>query len=124
MRSLVSALVKDAVPLAWKHGLVQAGMGAARWVTDLIKRLTHLDGIGKAGARTGLNAPPYWLGGLFNPDAFVTATRQHVARALSCSLEELHLSLGIGLNEGVLPDILLDESMLGSCQSRPQHSAP
>lgn len=97
---LVSSLVKDSVPGTWKHGLIQASMGAARWIADLIQRLAHLDGIAKSQDRTGPCAPHYWLGGLFNPDAFVTATRQHVARALSCSLEELHLSLSLGPDEG------------------------
>lgn len=71
-------------------------MGAAGWVDDLSKRLAHLESISKPGDKTGARAPPYWLGGLFSPDAFVTASRQHVARALSCSLEELTLSLVVG----------------------------
>lgn len=88
--------MKDAVPVSWKNGLVQATMGAGRWIDDLVKRVVHLDELAKAGPRTGSDASPYWLGGLFNPDAFVTATRQHVAQALSCSLEELRLSLVVG----------------------------
>lgn len=32
------------------------------------------------------------MGGLFFPEAFVTATRQHVAERLKCSLQELYLS--------------------------------
>ena len=96
VRALVSALMKDAVPASWKIGLVQAAMGAASWVDDLGKRIGHLESVSKPGAKSGADASPYWLGGLFNPDAFVTASRQHVARALSCSLEELKLSLVVG----------------------------
>lgn len=96
VRALVSALVKDAVPASWKNGLVQAAMGAASWVDDLGKRIVHLESVSKPGAKSGPDASPYWLGGLFSPDAFVTASRQHVARALSCSLEELKLSLVVG----------------------------
>lgn len=73
-----------------------ANMGAGRWVNDLVKRLGHLQRLTSGGAKSGSDAEPYWLGGLFNPDAFVTATRQHVASALSCSLEELRLSLVVG----------------------------
>ena len=32
-----------------------------------------------------------WLGGLFTPEAYITATRQFVAQANSWSLEELYL---------------------------------
>lgn len=96
VRALVSALVKDAVPASWKAGLVQAAMGVAGWVDDLAKRLEHLSVVSKAGPKTGPDASPYWLGGLFSPDAFVTASRQHVAGKLSCSLDELRLSLAVG----------------------------
>ena len=34
---------------------------------------------------------PLWLGGLFAPEAFITATRQEVSQRLECSLEELTL---------------------------------
>lgn len=96
VRALVSALVKDAVPVSWKAGLVQADMGVAAWIDDLAKRLEHLGSVSKAGPKTGADATPFWLGGLFSPDAFVTASRQHVAGALSCSLDELGLSLVVG----------------------------
>lgn len=36
-----------------------------------------------------------WLGGLFNPEAYITATRQYVAQANSWSLEELNLVVEI-----------------------------
>ena len=35
-----------------------------------------------------------WLGGLFIPEAYITATRQYVAQANSWSLEELCLQVG------------------------------
>ena len=34
-----------------------------------------------------------WLGGLFTPEAYITAMRQHVARAKKWSLEELCLNV-------------------------------
>ena len=34
-----------------------------------------------------------WLGGLFIPEAYITATRQYVAQANSWSLEELYLQV-------------------------------
>lgn len=100
VRALVSALVKDAVPASWNAGLVQADMGVAAWIDDLAKRLEHLTSVSKAASKTGPDAAPFWLGGLFSPDAFVTASRQHVAGALSCSLDELGLSLVVGAQGG------------------------
>lgn len=98
----MGALVKDVVPASWKAGLVQAdmGVGVAAWIDDLAKRLEHLTSISKAGPKTGPDATPFWLGGLFSPDAFVTASRQHVAGALACSLDELALSLVVGAQGG------------------------
>lgn len=100
----MGALAKDIVPATWKAGLVQADMGVAGWVDDLAKRLDHLASVSKAGPKTGPSATPYWLGGLFSPDAFVTASRQHVAGALSCSLDELALSLVVGPHEETSTD--------------------
>ena len=42
---------------------------------------------------------PVWLGGLFNPEAYITATRQCVAQANSWSLEELELDVSISNND-------------------------
>jgi len=36
-----------------------------------------------------------WLGGLFVPEAYITATRQYVAQANSWSLEELSLQVTV-----------------------------
>jgi dynein heavy chain 1, cytosolic len=41
-----------------------------------------------------------WLGGLFFPEAFITATRQLAAQRLNRSLEELSLSLRVGASGG------------------------
>ena len=40
-----------------------------------------------------------WLGGLFNPEAYITATRQCVAQANSWSLEEISLEVSVTDNE-------------------------
>lgn len=36
-----------------------------------------------------------WLGGMFIPEAYITATRQYVAQANSWSLEELYLEVTV-----------------------------
>ena len=37
-----------------------------------------------------------WLGGLFIPEAFITASRQYVSQANEWSLEELQLEVTVG----------------------------
>lgn len=44
------------------------------------------------------------MGGLFNPEAYITATRQCVAQANSWSLEELQLDVSICSNDTSLSD--------------------
>ena len=43
------------------------------------------------------------ISGLFNPEAFITATRQCVAQANSWSLEELHLDVCVADTENEKP---------------------
>lgn len=45
-----------------------------------------------------------WLGGLFNPEAYITATRQYVAQVNGWSLEELMLEVLISDNVNTVPD--------------------
>jgi len=52
-----------------------------------------------------------WLGGLFAPEAFVTATRQCVAQANAWSLEELVLEVRVAASFDKLPP--LDECSFG-----------
>ncbi|XP_073960540.1 dynein heavy chain, cytoplasmic-like, partial [Choristoneura fumiferana] len=49
----------------------------------------------RPGCARRLQSIPVWLGGLLNPEAYITATRQCVAQANSWSLEELHLQVTI-----------------------------
>lgn len=48
----------------------------------------------QSGARE-LKSLKVWLGGLFMPEAFITASRQYVAQANQWSLEELYLKVTI-----------------------------
>ena len=52
-----------------------------------------------------------WLGGLFIPEAYITATRQYVAQANSWSLEEL--SLQVTVTEGGQEKVTLDDRSFG-----------
>lgn len=67
-------------------------LAVSGWISDFSRRLTQLNNI--AGL-DNLNNVEVWLGGLFFPEAYVTATRQAVAHRKKWSLETLHLKLDI-----------------------------
>ena len=67
-------------------------MGVSEWVSDFARRLAQLSSI---AARGSLGNVEVWLGGLFFPEAYITATRQAVAHRRKWSLETLHLQLDI-----------------------------
>jgi dynein heavy chain 1 len=65
-------------------------MGIAQWIPNFSARLAQLDRIARLETYIGVEV---WLGGLFFPEAYVTATRQAVAQRNSWSLETLYLEL-------------------------------
>ena len=50
-----------------------------------------------------------WLGGLFIPEAYITATRQFVAQANSWSLEELYLQVSLLLFNTLVRPVLRNQ---------------
>ncbi len=94
LRALVAALGMDTLPPDWQalHPRGDAERGAGAWVRDVVKRVEA----GQALLREEEEKMQVWLGGLFFPEAFVTATRQVVAGRLQCSLEELSLAVAFG----------------------------
>lgn len=69
-------------------------MSVSEWIPDLARRLAQLDGI--TTMQQTLSDVEVWLGGLFFPEAYITATRQAVAHRKRWSLETLSLRLDIG----------------------------
>jgi len=67
-------------------------MGVSEWIANFARRLSRLDAI--AGL-DNLSNVEVWLGGLFFPEAYITATRQAVAHRKKWSLETLSLRLDI-----------------------------
>lgn len=67
-------------------------MAVSEWIANFTRRLSQLDTI--AGL-DNLNNVEVWLGGLFFPEAYITATRQAVAHRKRWSLETLQLRLDI-----------------------------
>lgn len=67
-------------------------MAVAGWIPNFSQRLAQLERVAQLGSFTGLTV---WLGGLFFPEAYITATRQAVAHRMSWSLETLDLRLDV-----------------------------
>jgi dynein heavy chain 1 len=87
-RALLAHLTKGTIPNEWRRYPVPSYMSISVWVLDFAERIRQLDAIrrSKDHARSGI-----WIGGLFNAEAYFTATRQAAAQANSWSLENLEL---------------------------------
>ncbi|CAH3116472.1 unnamed protein product [Pocillopora meandrina] len=98
LRQLMSELVKGILPSNWRRYTVPKGLTVLQWVADFSDRVKQLQKISHAantdGAK-GLKNLHIWLGGMFVPEAYITATRQFVAQANNWSLEELALEVTI-----------------------------
>ncbi|KZT06248.1 dynein heavy chain [Laetiporus sulphureus 93-53] len=92
LRTLMSSLTKGTIPDHWRQYKVHKAMAVSGWIPDFARRLGQLDQI--AGL-DNLSNVEVWLGGLFFPEAYITATRQAVAHRKKWSLETLHLKLDI-----------------------------
>jgi len=90
-RSLVSKLNKGLLPLSWSKYKVPTGWTVTQWITDFSDRITQLARVSAASGSKSLKSVQIWLGGLFVPEAYITATRQFVAQDSSRSLEDLVL---------------------------------
>ncbi|KAG1769288.1 dynein heavy chain domain-containing protein [Suillus placidus] len=94
LQTLMSSLTKGTIPSHWRRYKVPKVMSMSEWIPDLARRLSQLDGI--TSMQQNLSNVEVWLGGLFFPKAYITATRQAVAHRKWWSLETLHLCLDIG----------------------------
>ncbi|XP_037874257.1 dynein heavy chain, cytoplasmic isoform X1 [Bombyx mori] len=94
-RAMVGSLVRGMLPASWRRYAVARGCTVQQWIGDFAQRVTQLAEVADAVAAKRLQNVPVWLGGLLNPEAYITATRQCVAQANSWSLEELHLQVTI-----------------------------
>lgn len=107
LRTLINELVKGILPRSWSHYTVPAGMTVIQWVSDFSERVKQLQSISQAAASGGakeLKNIHVCLGGLFVPEAYITATRQYVAQANSWSLEELCLEVNVTTSQSATLD--------------------
>jgi len=95
LRSLMSSIDKALIPDSWRLYSVSDATSLSAWLVDFTKRIQQLQSIQKSkeyGSKV-------WMGGLFNAEAFMTATRQAAARAHSWSLENLELTAQVLTSE-------------------------
>eukprot|EP00730_Choanoeca_flexa_P004836 TRINITY_DN11816_c0_g3_i1.p1 TRINITY_DN11816_c0_g3~~TRINITY_DN11816_c0_g3_i1.p1 ORF type:complete len:1768 (+),score=556.53 TRINITY_DN11816_c0_g3_i1:318-5306(+) len=97
IRSLmIDSFNKGLVPNSWRKYKVPKDLSVAAWVLDFAERIHQLESIGKIADTNGnLQTIKVWIGGLFVPEAYITATRQAVAQANGYALEKLVLSLDV-----------------------------
>ncbi|EIW66046.1 hypothetical protein TREMEDRAFT_35527 [Tremella mesenterica DSM 1558] len=133
LRTLISDLnTEGTVPTHWRKFKMPSGTPVQIFVSDLRARLQQLQNIAIGVQKGGV-----WLGGLFQPEAYITATRQTVAHAQGWSLEQLVMRLeveveggensfaveglkleGAGWKEGKLTLNDGESTSLGTCQIR------
>ncbi|KAI9220479.1 dynein heavy chain 1, cytosolic [Blastocladiella britannica] len=103
LRSLMQSLTKGTIPTEWLAYKVPRAWGVRTWLDDLVKRLEQLNALAASNSFMGANVR-VWLGGLFMPEAFITATRQAAAQQHGWSLEELELDLELAGPAGIRAD--------------------
>src|SRR5690348_132918 len=89
------------IPKEWKKYPIPSTTSINIWIVDFARRLNQLQQVKKSRdyLRTGI-----WVGGLFLPEAYITATRQAAAQAHQWSVENLVLQVEI-LKQGADPDV-------------------
>ncbi|GLD93495.1 hypothetical protein PINS_up002087 [Pythium insidiosum] len=93
VRAVMHVIHKDGVPSEWLQLYpVAPNLTLTEWLGDFARRMEQLASL--ASLRAELMLAPtdsIWLGGLFSPEAYVTAARQTVASIRGCPLDQLHL---------------------------------
>ncbi|XP_069339362.1 dynein axonemal heavy chain 9 [Eulemur rufifrons] len=91
MENLQNALYLDTVPEPWARRAYPSTAGLAAWFLDLLNRIKELE------AWTGDFAMPstVWLTGFFNPQSFLTAIMQSMARKNQWPLDQMALQCDV-----------------------------
>ncbi|CAH8838540.1 unnamed protein product [Trichobilharzia szidati] len=95
-RNLMSDLTKGIIPKDWRRYAFPEGLTVIQWINDFVTRLKQLLQLSESASSSGaasLRDMQVWLGGLFMPEAYITATRQYVAQSNGWALEELYLDV-------------------------------
>nr|XP_021499024.1 dynein heavy chain 9, axonemal [Meriones unguiculatus] len=91
MENLQNALYLDVVPEPWARRAYPSTAGLAAWFLDLLNRIKELE------VWTGDFAMPstVWLTGFFNPQSFLTAIMQSMARKNEWPLDQMALQCDV-----------------------------
>ncbi|KAJ3049329.1 hypothetical protein HK097_009672, partial [Rhizophlyctis rosea] len=92
LRALVESTTKGTLPTHWNRYKVLRRISLHEWVADFQSRLVQLQDIAQRESYDNLRI---WIGGLFIPESFITATRQAVAQSHGWSLEELVMEVDV-----------------------------
>ncbi|XP_017170010.1 dynein axonemal heavy chain 9 isoform X1 [Mus musculus] len=91
MENLQNALYLDVVPESWARRAYPSTAGLAAWFLDLLNRIKELE------SWTGdfLMPSTVWLTGFFNPQSFLTAIMQSMARKNEWPLDQMALQCDV-----------------------------
>ena len=91
MEMLMNSLFIDKVPETWNKRAYPSLLGLTAWYSDLLARIKDLENW------TADFAMPttLWLGGLFNPQSFLTAIMQSMARKNEWPLDKMALQVDV-----------------------------
>ena len=85
METLMNALYDDRVPASWNKVAYPSMRGLASWLSDMLGRQRQLE-----AWTADLSTPKVtWVPGLFNPQAFLTAVMQTIARKNELPLDRM-----------------------------------
>jgi dynein heavy chain 1 len=108
-RALIDVLMHDTTPPRWHPYPLAANLPLTAWASDLSHRVGFLGKLAQNGGNGNIN-----LGALFHPGAFVTATRQLVARKTTKSLEVLRLVCAINALPSALTFAMEGVTLIGA----------
>merc|ERR1712066_27905 len=91
MEGLMNAFLIDRVPDSWTKRAYPSMLGLSAWFSDLLLRIKDLE------TWTGdFNLPnTVWLGGLFNPQSFLTAVMQQMSRKNEWPLDKMFIQCDV-----------------------------
>ncbi|XP_072275197.1 dynein axonemal heavy chain 11-like [Pyxicephalus adspersus] len=91
MEQLQSALFFDTVPDTWTKLAYPSTYSLAQWYSDLLLRCRELD----AWTQDLCLPSVVWISGFFNPQSFLTAVMQSLARKNEWPLDKMHLTVDV-----------------------------
>ncbi|XP_067164351.1 dynein axonemal heavy chain 17 [Apteryx mantelli] len=91
MEELANALFYDNVPESWTHFAYPSLLGLGAWYADLLLRIRELE----VWTTDFVLPATVWLAGFFNPQSFLTAIMQSMARKNEWPLDKMCLSVEV-----------------------------